>query len=108
MGNVSSELFKVKNAYDESIIQLEEVRRENKTLSNEIKDIMDQISEGGRSIHEIDKICKRLEAEKMELEAALSEAEGALEQEEVLRLDRRLHPGLPVHLPADVDLQAGV
>ena len=25
--NVSSELFKVKNAYDESIIQLEEVRR---------------------------------------------------------------------------------
>merc|ERR1719340_604310 len=31
-------------------------RCENKTLSNEIKDIMDQITEGGRSIHEIDKI----------------------------------------------------
>merc|ERR1712180_310400 len=73
--NVSSELFRVKSAYDESVIQLEEVRRENKLLSNEIKDIMDQISEGGRSIHEIDKIRKRLEAEKMELEAALSEAE---------------------------------
>merc|ERR1711981_444144 len=56
------------------------------------KDIMDQISEGGRSIHEIDKICKRLEAEKMELEAALSEAEGALEQEEnkVLRAQLEL------------------
>jgi chromosome segregation ATPase len=80
--NVSSELFKVKSAYDESILQLEEVRRENRMLSNEIKDIMDQISEGGRSIHEIDKIRKRLEAEKLELEAALSEAEGALEQEE--------------------------
>merc|ERR1711936_1402164 len=80
--NISSELFRVKNAYDEAVIQLEEVRRENKLLSNEIKDIMDQISEGGRSIHEIDKIRKRLEAEKMELEAALSEAEGALEQEE--------------------------
>merc|ERR1719234_269905 len=51
--NISSELFRVKNAYDESILQLEEVRRENKVLSNEIKDIMDQISEGGRSIHEI-------------------------------------------------------
>merc|ERR1712117_230808 len=90
--NISSELFKVKNAYDESIIQLEEVRRENKLLSNEIKDIMDQISEGGRSIHEIDKIRKRLEAEKMELEAALSEAEGALEQEEnkVLRASLEL------------------
>merc|ERR1711936_728087 len=89
--NISSELFRVKNAYDESVIQLEEVRRENKLLSNEIKDIMDQISEGGRSIHEIDKIRKRLEAEKMELEAALSEAEGALEQEEnkVLRAQLR-------------------
>merc|ERR1712212_660327 len=80
--NISSELFRVKNAYDESILQLEEVRRENKVLSNEIKDIMDQISEGGRSIHEIDKIRKRLAAEKLELQAALEEAEGALEQEE--------------------------
>merc|ERR1719191_279748 len=80
--NASSELFRIKSAYEESILQLDEVRKENKCLSNEIKDIMDQISEGGRSIHEIDKICKRLDAEKMELEAALSEAEGALEQEE--------------------------
>merc|ERR1719394_1602399 len=80
--NVSSELFKIKNAYDESIVQLEEVRRENKLLSNEIKDIMDQINEGGRSIHEIDKIRKRLEAEKLELQSALEEAEATLEQEE--------------------------
>merc|ERR1719220_1073012 len=90
--NASSELFRVKSAYEEAVLQLDEVRRENKNLSNEIKDIMDQISEGGRSIHEIDKICKRLEAEKMELEAALSEAEGALEQEEnkVLRCQLEL------------------
>merc|ERR1711962_1040279 len=78
----SSELFRVKNAYEEGVLQLDDVRKENKLLSNEIKDIMDQISEGGRSIHEIDKIRKRLEAEKMELQAALEEAEGALEQEE--------------------------
>merc|ERR1712203_889688 len=58
--NASSELFRIKSAYEESVLQLEEVRRENKTLSNEIKDIMDQISEGGRNIHEIDKIRKRL------------------------------------------------
>lgn len=54
--NSSSELFKIKSAYDESVLQLDEVRRENKNLSSEIKDIMDQISEGGRNIHEIDKI----------------------------------------------------
>merc|ERR1712168_1197700 len=90
--NASSDLFKVKSAYEESMLQLDEVRRENKTLSNEIKDLMDQISEGGRSIHEIDKIRKRLEAEKMELQAALEEAEGALEQEEnkVLRAQLEL------------------
>merc|ERR1712080_10382 len=75
----SAELFRVKSAYDESVLQLDEVRRENSTLSNEIKDIMD-------------KIRKRLEAEKMELEATLSEAEGALEQEEnkVLRASLEL------------------
>jgi myosin heavy chain 6/7 len=91
--NASSELFKVKSAYEETVLQLEEVRRENKTLSNEIRDIMDQISEGGRSIHEIDKIRKRLEAEKLELQAALEEAEGVLEQEEnkVLRCQLELN-----------------
>merc|ERR1711892_1474265 len=90
--NASSELFKVKSAYEEIILQLEEVRRENKTLSNEIKDIMDQITEGGRSIHEIDKIRKRLEAEKLELQSALEEAEATLEQEEnkILRCQMEL------------------
>merc|ERR1712226_119000 len=90
--NTSSELFRVKNAYEESVLQLDDVRKENKVLSNEIKDIMDQISEGGRSIHEIDKIRKRLEAEKMELQAALEEAEGALGREEnkVLRAQLEL------------------
>merc|ERR1719204_2342150 len=48
--NVSSELFRVKNGYEECMGQLDEVRRENKNLSDEIKDIMEQISEGGRSI----------------------------------------------------------
>merc|ERR1719192_1815928 len=72
--------------------QLDAVRKENKNLSNEIKDIMDQIGEGGRTIHEIDKIRKRLENEKLELQAALEEAEGALEQEEnkVLRAQLEL------------------
>merc|ERR1712113_50037 len=80
--NISSDLFHIKNAYDEAVTQLDEVRKENHSLSIEIKDIMDQITEGGRSIHEIDKIRKRLDAEKLELQAALEEAEGALEQEE--------------------------
>ena len=42
----------------------------------------EQLGEGGRSVHDIEKARKRLEMEKDELQAALEEAEAALEQEE--------------------------
>merc|ERR1739844_872922 len=86
--NASAELFRMKNGFEESNAQLESVKHENKTLGEEIKDLMEQISEGGRSIHEIEKMRKKLEAEKFELEGALGDAETALEQEEnkLLRL----------------------
>merc|ERR1712018_648196 len=80
--NVSSELFRVRSGYEESSVQLGDVKRENATLCDEIKDIMEQISEGGRNIHEIEKQRKRLETEKRELQVALEDAEAALEQEE--------------------------
>merc|ERR1712066_1192250 len=52
----------------------------------------DQLGDGGRSIHELDKQRRRLEVEKEELQAALEEAEGALEAEEnkVLRAQLEL------------------
>merc|ERR1712018_953863 len=80
--NVSSELFRVRSGYEESSVQLGDVKRENATICDEIKDIMEQISEGGRNIHEIEKQRKRLETEKRELQSALEDAEAALEQEE--------------------------
>jgi len=51
-------------------------------VSDEIHDLTDQLGEGGRNVHEMDKVRRRLELEKEELQAALEEAEGALEQEE--------------------------
>jgi len=51
-------------------------------LSDEIHDLTDQLGEGGKSVHEMDKLRRRLELEKEELQAALEEAESALEQEE--------------------------
>ena len=42
----------------------------------------EQLSDGSRSVHEIDKIRRRLEMEKQELQTALEEAESTLEQEE--------------------------
>merc|ERR1719402_725367 len=62
--------------------QLDVVKRENKNLADEIKDLLDQLGDGGRSIHELDKQRRRLEVEKEELQGALEEAEGSLEQEE--------------------------
>merc|ERR1712029_580096 len=49
--------------------------RENKNLADEIKDLLDQPGDGGRSIHELDKQRRRLEVEKEELEAALEQEE---------------------------------
>merc|ERR1719350_1041668 len=90
--NYSSEVFRLKAGYDETMEQLDVVKRENKNLADEIKDLLDQLGDGGRSIHELDKQRRRLEVEKEELQAALEEAEGALEQEEnkVLRASLEL------------------
>merc|ERR1712083_802566 len=73
---------RLKAANDEATEQLDIVRRENKNLADEIKDLLDQLGDGGRSIHELDKQRRRLETEKEELQSALEEAEGALEAEE--------------------------
>merc|ERR1719445_2763619 len=90
--NYTSELFRLKAAQDEGLEQLDIVKRENKNLADEIKDLLDQLGEGGRSIHDLDKQRRRLEVEKEELQGALEEAEGALEQEEnkVLRAQLEL------------------
>merc|ERR1711909_232697 len=53
--NYNSEVYRVKAAYEETVEQLDVVRRENKNLADEIKDLLDQLGDGGRSIHELDK-----------------------------------------------------
>merc|ERR1711981_1207037 len=80
--NYSSEYFRIKAANEEMLEHLDTVRRENKNLAEEIKDLLDQLGEGGRSMHELDKSRRKLEIEKEELQNGLEEAEAALEQEE--------------------------
>merc|ERR1711881_527633 len=67
--NFNSELFRVKAGFEETTQQLDIVKRENKNLADEIKDLLDQLGDGGRSIHELDKQRRRLEVEKEELQA---------------------------------------
>jgi len=80
--NLATDLFKAKTVQDELAEALEGTRRENKSLAQEIKDLSDQLGEGGRSVHELQKIVRRLEVEKEEIQHALDEAEAALEAEE--------------------------
>merc|ERR1711872_625178 len=84
--------YRIKTVYDENMLQLDNIRRENKNLADEVRDLMDQIGDGGRKYHEAQKKYKNIGIEKEELTAALEEAEAALEQEEnkVLRTQLEL------------------
>ncbi len=59
-----------------------DINMQNCVPAEEIHELTDQLGEGGRGIHELEKSRKRAEMEKEELQAALEEAEAALEQEE--------------------------
>uniref|UniRef100_A0A4W3JKP1 Myosin-7-like n=1 Tax=Callorhinchus milii TaxID=7868 RepID=A0A4W3JKP1_CALMI len=95
-----TEVYKLKTVYEEVIDQLESVRKENKNLQDEVKDLVDQLGEGGKSIHELQKIKKKLEIEKDELQLALEESEATLEVQEgkIVRLQLEL-----AQVKADVD-----
>uniref|UniRef100_A0A8C3SXI7 Myosin-16 n=1 Tax=Chelydra serpentina TaxID=8475 RepID=A0A8C3SXI7_CHESE len=95
-----TENFKLKTVYEEALEHLESVKKENKTLQEEIKDLIDQLGEGGRSVHELQKMKKKLEIEKDELQMALEEAESSLEVEEskLIRIQLEL-----AQVKADID-----
>ncbi len=99
--SLSTELFKLKNSYEESLDHLESMKRENKNLQGkdgfitpnisllscicevmcyfyrieEISDLTEQLGESGKNIHELEKVRKQLEQEKQEIQSALEEAE---------------------------------
>merc|ERR1712018_414917 len=95
--NYNSELFRLKAAWDETVEQLDVVKRENKNLADEIKDLLDQLVDGGRSIHELDKQRRRLEVEKEELQAALEQQENKVLRAQLelgqdrQEIDRKIH-----------------
>ncbi|XP_028675087.1 myosin heavy chain, fast skeletal muscle [Erpetoichthys calabaricus] len=90
---LSTELFKMKNSYEEALEHLETMKRENKNLQQEISDLTEQIGEGGKIIHELEKTKKQVETEKSEIQSALEEAEASLEHEEskILRIQLELN-----------------
>ncbi|XP_075942701.1 myosin-4-like [Anarhichas minor] len=98
--SLSTELFKVKNSYEEALEHLETMKRENKNLQQEISDLSEQLGEGGKTIHELEKFKKQVATEKYDMQTSLEESEAALEQEEskILRSQMELN-----HVKAEVD-----
>merc|ERR1719495_1597840 len=84
--NYTSELFRLKAAKDEAVEQLDIVKRENKNLADEIKDLLDQrgmeslgasLETEQRSKAEALRIKKKLEGDINELEIGLDHANKA-------------------------------
>jgi len=86
--NFQTEIYKLKQAHDEAVSAYDSLKKDNRALSDEVAELSDQLSTGGKSLHEISKARKKAEADAEEMKAALDEAEGALELEasRVLRL----------------------
>merc|ERR1711922_38892 len=72
--NMNAEQFRLKAGLDETTEQLDIVKRENKNLADEIKDLLDQLEGEQRSKAEALRIKKKLEGEINELEIALDHA----------------------------------
>ena len=69
-------------------------------MSTELKDLTDSLNEGGRSVHELQKVRRRLEVEKDELQQALDDAESSLDAEEskVSILHQLMYPITNYHI----------
>ncbi|CAB1418977.1 unnamed protein product [Pleuronectes platessa] len=91
--SLGTENFKMKNAFEECIEQLESLKRENKNLQQEIMDLTEQLGETGKIMHELEKSKKQAEQEKSEAQTALEEAEASMEHEEskILRIQLELN-----------------
>ena len=78
----AAEVYKLRANLDDASDAQDALRRENKNLADEIRDLTEQLSDSGRNTYEVEKARKRVEMEREELQAALEEAEAALEAEE--------------------------
>ena len=95
--NATAELFRIKNGYDDAQAKLEDVKKENACLATEIKDINEQINDGGRTIHVIENQRKKLEEEKYDLTLILKDVETTLEEQENKLQDLTLQSNMVKH-----------
>merc|ERR1712131_36078 len=71
----SGELFKLKNATEETCESLEAIKRENKNLQEEIQELQASIVESTKTVHDLEKTKRSVEIERSEIQGHLEEAE---------------------------------
>jgi len=86
----SSEVLKGRAAFQDLEEKFDGVKKENRALAAEIQSMNEQMSDGGKSSVEVEKLQRKLGLENEELQLALEEAECALEQEEAKLLKLQL------------------
>lgn len=84
----TADVYAIQTASTSLSEQSEDLKRENKTLAVELRDLGDQLRASERNSHDVTKKVNALELEKDELQRQLEEAESTLEIEEakVLRV----------------------
>nr|CAO78752.1 myosin [Oikopleura dioica] len=89
----STEVYKLRNVYEETIEHTETLMREVKQTQEELVDLQDQNSETQRHISELERAKRESEVELNQLQAQYEESEAAVEQEEnkILRIQMELN-----------------
>ncbi|CAH6792395.1 Myh15 [Phodopus roborovskii] len=79
---LSTEVLRLRQAYEESTEVQETLRRQNQDLQEQICSLTNQVREGIKNLAEVEKAKKLVEQEKAEAQVTLEETEGALERNE--------------------------
>lgn len=80
--NFSTELLKLRAAHEDATDKLDGLRKENRALSAELSSVTDQLSEGGKSTHETEKMRRALEQERDEMQVLLEESDAMMDIEQ--------------------------
>jgi len=86
----AAEVVKARAAAADLDGELDAAKKDNRALAAEVKSISENLSGGGKSSVEVEKLQRKLGAENEELSAALEEAEAILEQKEAALLKLQL------------------
>uniref|UniRef100_A0A0N5AQ10 Myosin head n=1 Tax=Syphacia muris TaxID=451379 RepID=A0A0N5AQ10_9BILA len=80
--NTTAELLKIKNSRADMDEVANELRNENKLLSKKLEELNEQIKGDCKTNYELQKVARRIEAQKQELQRNINSVDNAIEMEE--------------------------